>query len=114
MNILLGVVSLLLTFSLLIIVEKFFKKEGLFVWVSIATIIANILVCKSIGIFNITTNLGNILFASSFLATDIMSEKYGATANSISPAGVITKLNEHILNDKNFNKQVLDETLLNT
>ena len=78
MNILLGVVSLLLTFSLLIIVEKFFKKEGLFVWVSIATIIANILVCKSIGIFNITTNLGNILFASSFLATDIMSEKYGA------------------------------------
>ena len=78
MNILLGIVSLLLTFSLLIIVEKIFKKEGLFVWVSIATIIANILVCKSIGIFNITTNLGNILFASSFLATDIMSEKYGA------------------------------------
>lgn len=78
MNILLGVVSLLLTFSLLIIVEKFFKKEGLFVWVSIATIIANILVCKSIELFSFTTNLGNILFASSFLATDIMSEKYGA------------------------------------
>ena len=78
MNILLGIVSLLLTFSLLIIVEKFFKKEGLFVWVSIATIIANILVCKSIELFSFTTNLGNILFASSFLATDIMSEKYGA------------------------------------
>lgn len=78
MNILLGVVSLLLTFSLLIIVEKIFKKEGLFVWVSIATIIANILVCKSIELFSFTTNLGNILFASSFLATDIMSEKYGA------------------------------------
>lgn len=78
MNILLGIVSLLITFSLLIVVEKFFKKEGLFVWISIATIIANILVCKSIGLFNITTNLGNILFASSFLATDIMSEKYGA------------------------------------
>lgn len=78
MNILLGIVSLLLTFSLLIIVEKIFKKEGLFVWISIATIIANILVCKSIELFNFTTNLGNILFASSFLATDIMSEKYGA------------------------------------
>ncbi len=78
MNILLGIVSLLLTFSLLIIVEKLFKKEGLFVWVSIATIIANILVCKSIELFGFTTNLGNILFASSFLATDIMSEKYGA------------------------------------
>lgn len=78
MNILLGIVSLLLTFSLLIIVEKIFKKEGLFVWISIATIIANILVCKSIELFSFTTNLGNILFASSFLATDIMSEKYGA------------------------------------
>lgn len=39
--------------------------------------------------------------------------KYGATANSISPGGVITKLNEHIINDKNLYKQVLDETLLN-
>lgn len=78
MNLLLGIVSLLLTFSLLIIVEKIFKKEGLFVWISIATIIANILVCKSIELFSFTTNLGNILFASSFLATDIMSEKYGA------------------------------------
>ena len=39
--------------------------------------------------------------------------KYGATANSISPGGVITKLNEHILNDENLYKQVLDETLLN-
>ena len=33
--------------------------------------------------------------------------KYGATSNSISPGGVITDLNEHILN-----RQVLDETLL--
>ena len=39
--------------------------------------------------------------------------KYGATSNSISPGGVITKLNEHIINDKNLYKQVLDETLLN-
>ena len=39
--------------------------------------------------------------------------KYGATANSISPGGVITKLNEHILKDKNLYKQVLNETLLN-
>ena len=39
--------------------------------------------------------------------------KYGATSNSISPGGVITKLNDHILNDENLYKQVLDETLLN-
>lgn len=39
--------------------------------------------------------------------------KYGATANAISPGGVITKLNDHIINDKNLYAQVLNETLLN-
>ena len=39
--------------------------------------------------------------------------KYGATANSISPGGVITQLNEHIINDPKLYKQVLNETLLN-
>ena len=39
--------------------------------------------------------------------------KYGATANSISPGGVITQLNKHILEDENLYKQVLAETLLN-
>ena len=39
--------------------------------------------------------------------------KYGATANAISPGGVLTKLNEHIINDENLYSQVLNETLLN-
>lgn len=39
--------------------------------------------------------------------------KYGATANSISPGGVITDLNKHIIESKELYKQVLDETLLN-
>ena len=39
--------------------------------------------------------------------------EYKATANSISPGGVITDLNSHILNDKKLYKAVLDETLLN-
>ena len=38
--------------------------------------------------------------------------KYKATANSISPGGVITELNSHILNDEKLYKAVLDETLL--
>ena len=76
MNLFLGIVSLILTFSLVVIVEKLFKKEGLYVWIGIATIIANILVCKSVDIMGITTSLGNVMFASIFLATDIMSEKY--------------------------------------
>lgn len=39
--------------------------------------------------------------------------KYGATSNSISAGGVITKLNEHIINNPNLWEQVLNETLLN-
>ena len=77
MNIVLGFLSIVITFSLVLIFEKLFNKEGLFVWISIAVIIANIIVCKNIDILSFTTTLGNVLFASVFLATDIMNEKYG-------------------------------------
>ena len=76
MNILLGIISIFITFGLVVLIEKLFKKDGLFVWVSIATIIANIIACKTIDLFGFVTTLGNVMFASSFLATDIMSEKY--------------------------------------
>ena len=39
--------------------------------------------------------------------------KYGATSNSISPGGVITRINKHILDSPKLYKEVLDETLLN-
>ena len=45
--------------------------------------------------------------------TALRIAEYGAIANSISPGGVITRLNEHILNDENLYRQVLDENLLN-
>lgn len=76
MNILYGFINIIVTFSLVVLIEKLFKKEGLYVWLSIATILANLTVCKMIDVFNFTTSLGNVLFASTFLATDIMSEKY--------------------------------------
>lgn len=78
MNIILGVITIFITFSLLVLVEKLFKKEGLYVWVAISTITANILVCKSSDFLGLTTSLGNVLFSSNFLATDIMCEKYGS------------------------------------
>ena len=78
MNIALGFVNIVVTFSLVVLIEKLFKKEGLYVWVSIATILANLTVCKMIDVFNFTTSLGNVIFASTFLATDIISEKYSA------------------------------------
>lgn len=78
MNIILGVISAFITFSFVVLIEKIFKKEGLYVWIGISTIIANILVCKSIDILGFTTNLGNVMFASNFLATDIICEKYNS------------------------------------
>lgn len=77
MNIILGIISIILCFGTIVVLEKLFKKEGLYIWISIATIIANILVCKTINVIGFTSSLGNIMFASVFLATDIMTEKYG-------------------------------------
>jgi uncharacterized integral membrane protein (TIGR00697 family) len=64
---------------MVILIEKIFKKEGLYVWTAIALIMANILECQTVGLFNgFTSTCGNVLFASVFLSTDIMSEKYGS------------------------------------
>ena len=77
-NVLLVFVNIIVTFSLVILIEKIFKKEGLYVWTAIALIMANILECKTIGLLGFTSTTGNVLFASVFLATDIMCEKYGS------------------------------------
>ena len=77
-NVLLIFLNIIVTFSLVVLIEKIFKKEGLFVWAAIALIMANILECQTVSLFNgFTATCGNVLFASVFLATDIMSEKYG-------------------------------------
>ena len=78
MNILLGIIGIILCFGIEVLIEKIFKKEGLYVWTSGALITANILVAKNINILGLQATLGNILFASTFLATDILSEKYSA------------------------------------
>ncbi|MCO4095441.1 queuosine precursor transporter [Macrococcoides canis] len=69
--------AFIMTFLMLVMMYRFFGKEGLFVWVSIGTIIANIQVTKSVELFGITATLGNVLFASIYLATDILNDRYG-------------------------------------
>ena len=54
---------------------------------------------------------GGVLAYTKHTALDVA--KYGATCNSISPGGVITSSNDHILNDGNLYDQVLNETILN-
>ena len=77
MNLLLLFVEIILYFSILLIMNKVFKKEGVYVWIAIASILANIQVCKNVDLVGISATLGNVLFASNFLATDILSELYG-------------------------------------
>lgn len=73
----LGLGFALINFVLLLIMYKFFGKTGLFAWVAISTVLANIQVTKTIEIIGLTATLGNSLYASTFLATDILNEKYG-------------------------------------
>lgn len=63
-------------FSLLLLVYRFLGRIGLFAWVAMATVIANIQVLKAIDLFGQSATLGNVLYASIFLATDILSENY--------------------------------------
>lgn len=79
MNELLFFVSIILCFGLLILLHKFFGKEGVYVWIATATILANIEVTKNISLFGISdfVTLGNVTFSSVFLATDILNECYG-------------------------------------
>ncbi|MCF8302613.1 MAG: queuosine precursor transporter [Bacteroidales bacterium] len=76
-NELLWVAMLLINFGLIIASYKIFGKKGLFTWIPIATIVANIQVIQTIELFGFTATLGNIVYASSFLVTDLLSENYG-------------------------------------
>lgn len=76
-NIMLSIFSIICCFTVVVLLEKIFKKDGLFIWIAIANIAANIAVCKSVDICSVEFCLGNVLFASNFLAMDILNEKYG-------------------------------------
>ncbi|MGM9915993.1 queuosine precursor transporter [Anaerotignum sp.] len=76
-NELLLILTLLLTFSAVLAFYRIFGKTGLHVWTAIATITANIEVLILVEAFGMEQTLGNVLFASNFLVTDILSELHG-------------------------------------
>lgn len=76
MNEILMLIGIIVVFSLLLITKKLFGKEGLICWIGVATILAEIGVTKSVNILGLSATLGNIMFASNFLATDILVECY--------------------------------------
>ena len=74
-NEILLLVSLILTFSAVLILFRLFQEQGLYLWTVIATIAANVEVLIVVNAFGMEMTLGNILFASTFLVTDILSEQ---------------------------------------
>ena len=83
MNVLVALVYLLLTFILTTLCYKFYGKNGLYIWICVNIIISNIQTVKISEFMGLTTSLGNISYASIFLATDIINEKYGIEANKL-------------------------------
>ncbi|MGN0974177.1 MAG: queuosine precursor transporter [Bacilli bacterium] len=77
MNEFLWILTLLLSFISVILCYKYIGKNGLFLWIVVATLVSNIQTVKTVELFGIETSLGTILYGSTFLATDILNYKYG-------------------------------------
>ena len=76
-NEILLLISLAVIYSAVLVFYKLFGKTGLYCWTVLATVAANIEVTMVVDAFGMEQTLGNILFASTFLATDILSENVG-------------------------------------
>ena len=77
MNEFLLIVTLLCVYGGVLLAYRFFGKTGLYCFTVFATITANIEVLIMVNAFGMEQTLGNILFASTFLVTDILSETEG-------------------------------------
>lgn len=77
MNYLILILLTVVTFSFFLLFCHFFKKEGVFAFIAVSVIIANIQVTQTLSVFGFVITLGNAMYASSFLATDVISEVWG-------------------------------------
>lgn len=79
-NFIISIVYLVLSFMITLIFFKKYGKYGLYIWMCLLVIISNIQTVKISELFGLTISLGNISYGAIFLATDILSEKYGRKA----------------------------------
>lgn len=76
-NELLLIGSVLLIYGTVLIAYRIFGKTGLYVMTALCTVLANIEVLMIINGFGMEQTLGNVMFASTYLITDILSENEG-------------------------------------
>lgn len=87
------IASLVLIYGSVLVAYKFLGKEGLYCYTVFATITANMEVLLIVDAFGMEQTLGNILFASTFLITDILSETEGKeAANKAVNLGIVTSI----------------------
>jgi uncharacterized integral membrane protein (TIGR00697 family) len=72
--------SIVLFFWAVLMAQVLFGKLGLYAWVVIALVLANIGVIKVVTLFGFEMTLGNVLFCTTFFATDLLSERWGKQA----------------------------------
>ncbi len=75
-NELLILLSFIVIYGGVVIFYRFFGKGGLLAFNVLATLLANIEVLLLVRAFGIEMTLGNVLFASTFLITDVLSENH--------------------------------------
>ncbi|AZK48274.1 queuosine precursor transporter [Paenibacillus lentus] len=72
-----GVLFVIVNFAFFLICYRWFGKKGLYAWIGVATVIANIQVVKTIEMFGIVMTLGNTMYVSLYMTSDLLNEKYG-------------------------------------
>lgn len=92
-NEILLIASLVLLYGSVLLFYRLFGRTGLYCLTVFATIAANIEVLLLVDAFGMEMTLGNILFAMTFLITDILSENDGKqAANRAVAIGIATSL----------------------
>ena len=74
------IITVFLYLGSVLLLYRLFGKNGLYAFAIFSTLLGNIAVCKCVDLFGVSTTAGNVLYASTFLVTDILSEKYGKKA----------------------------------
>ncbi|MNI03189.1 Inner membrane protein YhhQ [compost metagenome] len=75
-----GVAFALVHFVCFLLCYRFFGRSGLYAWVGLATVLANIQVVKTIEMAGFVMTLGNTMYATIYLTSDLLNEKYGEKA----------------------------------
>ena len=75
-NEILIILSFIFIYGSIVLIYRYFGKKGLLAFYVLATLLANIEVLILVRAFGVEMTLGNVLFASTFLITDILSENH--------------------------------------